>query len=487
MLGKYALATVLLWTETGALLAQEAANYALQGVARSWHSHSVASVPCALVNDDDPLSFWGSNSPTTDPPKDIGIEWAEPRTFACVRVRFYSERYVPAAEGWRLEALSDGRWQPLEALVENAESARWTFRFDAITTTAVRLFVERYAKSRPAVNEFEVYEGNPPRPPFRRPPVLDGAFWAFHYEGWASHYETDDALAAEVDAAHAIGLDTIILYAVTGRNGRYSTAVPKTVVSQSPWWRGRDPIEAILSRADALGMHVYISDTTPNGYMHKQPTPEAEAESTRLLGRYRRQVLDRYADHASLVGYYMNFECLPDDYANDATLPAAQAEALAIYIKGMNPNLKVIQPVGLYRWRDTKEAPWRHVTPAELSSFWKPFIAAAQHIDVFMVIDGIGTGLSPLNHTDVNQASIRNLCDQHDKEMWTDVECAEMGRRYVSYPIGRLIPALEVAATHVEHIVTFDYINYMSPGNGRSQSAALYRHYKAYREDVLSD
>ncbi len=244
---------------------------------------------------------------------------------------------------------------------------------------------------------------------------------------------------------------------------------------------------AILSRADALGMHVYISDTTPNGYMHEQPAPEAEAEAARLLGRYRRQVLDRYAEHASMVGYYMNFECFPDDYVNDAEVPAAQAEALATWVKGINPKLKIIQPVGLYRWRDTKEAPWRHVTPAELTSFWQPFIAAAKHIDVFLAIDGIGTGLSPLNHTDVNQACIRNLCDQYDKEMWTDVECAEMRRRYASYPIGRLIPSLEIAATHAEHIVTFDYINYLSPGNGRSPSAALYRHYKVYRQSVLKD
>ena len=195
MLGKSALAVLLLWVAAAPLPAKAPANLALEGVARSWHSNSVPSVPCALVNDGALLSFWGSNSPATDAPKDIGIEWAEPRTFACVRVRFYSERYVPATDGWRLEALSDGGWQPLDALVDNAESARWTFRFDPITATAVRLLVEKYAESRPAVNEFEVYEQEPPEPPFRGPPLLDGAFWAFHYEGWARHYETDDALA----------------------------------------------------------------------------------------------------------------------------------------------------------------------------------------------------------------------------------------------------------------------------------------------------
>ena len=454
-------------------------NLALSGAARSWHGNSVESVPCAFVNDGDPITFWGSNAPTTDPPKDIGIEWDEPQTFSLMRVKFYSEGYVPVANGWRIEARKGDEWRQTEATVEDAESAWWTFRFDRVTTTAVRLVVTAYAEGRPAVNELEVY-GEPPDPAYRRPPVLDGAFWAFHYENWAKHFETDAALADEVNAAHAIGLDTIILYTLTGTNGTYSTVMPDTAIPQSPWWAARDPLEAILTRADALDMRVYLGDITPSGYMHEVPTPEAEAASRALLAEYRRQMLDRYGSHESLVGYYINFECLPDDYDNDPTVPAAQSEELAAYIKGLDAELRVVQPIGLYNWRDAKDTGWRKASPTELRSFWEPYIAATPSVDAFMVIDGVGTGLSPLTFTDAAQGCLRELCDAAGKEMWTDVECAEMGRRYASMPIGRLVPSIEVAATHADHIVTFCYFNYMSPNNGREGSKRLYEEYSEY-------
>ena len=272
MFGKSAPAVLLLWATGASLSAQAPANLALERVARSWHSNSVASVSCALVNDGTLLSFWGSNIPTTDPQKDIGIEWSKPRTFACVRVRFYSVSYIPAVGGWRLEALSDGGWQPVDALVENAESARWTFRFDPVSAIAVRLHVEKYATSRPAVNEFEVYETEPPEPSYRRAPVLDGAFWAFHYEGWARHYKTDDALAAEVDAAHAIGLDTVILYAVTGRNANHSTAVPKTVIPPPPTTTPCMPAKArLIAVRDSSTAAGVSSDSMTSAWQKDSP------------------------------------------------------------------------------------------------------------------------------------------------------------------------------------------------------------------------
>lgn len=65
-----------------------AMSLALLGTARSWEANSVASVPPGLVNDGDALTFWGSSEPTTNPPKDIGIVWAEPQSIGGVRIRF---------------------------------------------------------------------------------------------------------------------------------------------------------------------------------------------------------------------------------------------------------------------------------------------------------------------------------------------------------------------------------------------------------------
>lgn len=458
-------------------------NLALTATARSWEPNAVASVPCALVNDGDALTFWGSNEPTTDPPKDIGLEWPAPQRLCTVVARFHSLGYVPAADGWKLQARRDGQWADLPAIIENPDCEWWTLRFPPVETTAVRLLVTRYALQRVAVAEFEAYDGEPARPALRRAPLLDGAFWAFHYENWAQHYATDAALAAEVDRAHAAGLDLIILYTITGADGVFSTAVPGTNLPQSPWWQGRDPVEAILARADTLGMQVYLSDTSPDGFDRPVATEQAAAV-TQTLTAYRRQSLARYQAHPSLTGYYINYECCPDNFGNDPAEPARLAQELAALVKAECPRLRVVQPVGLYGWRESPNAPWATVTPDPLERFWRPFMQATPDVDAFMVIDGVGTGLAPLNYTDANQARLRALCEETGKAMWTDVELAVMGDKYESMSLGRVAASLEVAARHADTIVGFCYINYMSPANGRELSARLYRDYQAYRLGV---
>jgi hypothetical protein len=463
-----------------------AINLAPLGRPRSWLPSSLPSphAPLERAVDGDPLTFWASTEPSLDPPKDIGIEWDEPQTVGAVRARFWSVRYVPAGDGWALEALTDGEWQGIEARVENPDCEWWTFRFEPTTTRAIRLLVSRYARNRPSICEFEVYPSSPPPPGFRRPPVLDGAFWAFHYKHWAEQFAIDASLADEVAFAHRIGLDTIILYTITGRDGVFSTVVPGTNVPQSQWWDGRDPVEAILAAADALAMTVYLGDAPPTGFS-APADPEEEVASGKLLNEYRAQMIRRYEKHPSLVGYYINFECCPDNYGNDPTVPARQSDRLGAHVKDLCPRLRVIQPVGLYRWRDSKQGAWRQVAPVELERFWRPWIESAEHIDVYMVIDGVGTGLAPLNYTDVNQACVRRLCDGAGKEMWTDVECADFSD-YSSMPMGRLRASIEVAAQHAEQLVTFCYFNYMSPNNGREGSRRLYEAYKAYREEAIA-
>jgi hypothetical protein len=439
--------------------------------------------PLERAVDGDPLTFWASTLPSEEPPKDIGIEWDTPPTVGCLVVRFYSVGYRPAPDGWRVETRVDGTWQPVEATVDHPECEWWTIRFAPTSCTAVRLVVTKYAKGRPSICELEAYANGPPQPQYRRLPLLDGAFWACEYEGWAKHFATDADLARQAEAAHAAGLDTILLYTTTGQDGVCSTSMPDAVLPQSPWWRGRDPVEAVLAAADRLGMTVYLTDTQPNGFNRPAPA-DVPAEVETKLYEHRRRYLERFAAHPSLVGYYLNFECCPADFGNDPSYPAAQAEKLAAFVEQVVPRLQVVQPVGLYHWRETPDGTWRHVAPAELRPWWGTFMAAAPSVDAYLVIDGVGTGLAPLNHTDLAQACLRELCDRYGKAMWTDVEDADFGD-YTSMPIGRLIPSIEVAARHAERIVTFDYINYLCPGNGREGSQRLFDDYQAYRQAAL--
>jgi len=466
--------------------AQDAPNLALEGRALSGLRNSAPTVPPGLVNDGDLTTWWGSNDPTPDPPKDIGIEWEQPRSFSCVRVHFFSMGYVPAADGWAIQVMRDGVFSDVPATVDNADCPRWTFRFPPVTAALVRLVVTAYANSRPAVREFEVYEQSPPETQFRRAPLLDGALWAFHYPHWAERWD-DAALAAEVDHAHAIGLDTLMLYTVSGRDGEWSTVVPDAPLPQMQAWAGRDPLEVILSRADELRMRAYLGDAPPTGYSLLGEPEEVVAESRERLDAYRRALLERYGAHPSLVGYYLNFELCPANFGNDPTVPATQVQELAALITELRPDLEIVLPLGLYRWRDTPEDTWEFVGPEQLCFFWHPFITAVPDVDVIMVIDGPGTGLSPLAMTNLNQAAVRAICDELGKSMWTDVECAVMarGRGFHTFPIGRLIPSIEVAAGHADHLVTFDYPNYLSPTNGREPSERLYEDYREYRNTIL--
>lgn len=460
-------------------------NLALKGTARSWHENSVASVPVSFATDGDLLTFWGSNAPTTDPPKDMGVVWEDPVSAECVIARFYSADHAPAEGGWELQGRRDGDWFRLEATVDNTDGAWWTFRFPPAQVKALRLLVTAYRLSRVAVSEFEIYTKAPEAEPLRRAPILDGAFWAFHYENWAMHFPADDLLAREVDAAHAIGLDIVILYTLTGADDTWSTVVPGACLPQSPWWSGRDPLEAILTRADALGMRVYLGDGPPTGFGAPEDA-QREAATETLLNQYREEMLARYAGHPSLVGYYINYECCPAEFGNDPEIPSGNTQRLARHIRSLRPRFEIIQPVGLYNWRAEPQAPWHAARPDEIEGFWRPYMAACPDVDVFMVIDGVGTGLSPLNYTHLNQARLRSICDQLGKRMWTDVEVAVMGRRYEPMPVGRVAQSLAVAARHADTMVGFCYFNYMSPNNGRGTSARLYSDYKAYRLGVLT-
>ncbi len=461
-------------------------NLALKGTARSWLESSVPTVPASLANDGDPLSWWGSNEPTTDPPKDIGIEWQTPVDFSSVRVLFFSFGYTPTPAGWHLEALIDDEWSALPAVVDNTDCERWTFRFPPCRAHGVRLVVTEYRRNRPAVSEFEVYAHEPPARALRRAALLGGAFWAFQYPHWADHWD-DEALMREVDHAYAIGLKTLMLYTLNGRDGDFSTVAPDMPIRQTEQWRGRDPLKIILSRADLLGMQVYLGDAQPTGFMGPHEDAGAVATAAGMLESYRQELLARYGEHPSLVGYYLNFETMPHRFNNDPVEPARQMQQLASFIRGIRPELSIVMPLGLYRWRNEPDGQWDFISREQLIGYWKPFIAAVPDADVVMIIDGIGTGLSTMAHTDMAHGAIRQICDELGKGFWSDVECAVMGSAwgYESYPIGRLVTAIEIAAAHADHLVTFDYPNYLSPTNGREPSAKLYEDYREYRNTVL--
>jgi hypothetical protein len=107
-------------------------------------------------------------------------------------------------------------------------------------------------------------------------------------------------------------------------------------------------------------------------------------------------------------------------------------------------------------------------------------VEQVDQVDAWMIIDGVGTGLSNLTHTDKSQAWCAGLCKEYGKQYWTDVENAVMGAKSYPFSMSRFEKSLRVAAKYADVIVTFDYAHYMSKQSDKEKARQLYEDYKKY-------
>jgi len=107
-----------------------------------------------------------------DLPKDIGIEWHAPVAVGCLRVVFYDENYAPTMDGQQLQAWGGKDWQPVAAEISKEHIGtssygdpleRWTYAFEPVTTTRIRVFITEFVQSRTAVRELQAFAA-PARP-----------------------------------------------------------------------------------------------------------------------------------------------------------------------------------------------------------------------------------------------------------------------------------------------------------------------------------
>jgi len=209
--------------------------------------------------------------------------------------------------------------------------------------------------------------------------------------------------------------------------------------------------------------------------------------------KYRKAVLDRYSKFASLYGYYSPDEFNPAEmkqYNCDPELILKATKEEAALVKRINPKLKVVKPLGLYLEPTEHQGKkgYNLVSIAYLDSFWRPWVKQLNEVDVWMVVDGVGTELSNLEHTDKAQAWCAKLCKEYGKEYWTDVENAVMGDKG-SYPFSmdRLAKSLNIAVNHASVLVTFDYIHYMSKQSKKVTARALYEAYAQYLAKIKAE
>ena len=317
--------------------------------------------------------------------------------------------------------------------------------------------------------------------------VLDGGFWQLG-PGILGQF-SDEELAREVSYMNDLGMDIIMIqYSVMPiwQKGQedYIAYVPNSVYPLHPAFQNRAPFESVLDAADKEDMQVYIG-----GMLIRKPFKENYREyvsnwcSIKAL-KFRLELIERFSAHPSFRGFYCPNEPNPAKLAQNGLDPEVLLRAtkrVTSFLKSLKPDLEIVKAIGLYLEPDGKGG-HEYASREYLDDFWRPFVSGLEDVDVWMVIDGVGTGLSNIKHTAMSQEWAMNLAHEYGKEYWTDVENARMG--YVNgkysaepFPMSKLEKSLEVASRFAKRMVTFDYLHYMSRQSQKEKARALHRDY----------
>ena len=139
---------------------QEVKNLTKMGVAKCWTKAQIGARARNAV-DGDPETYVATSSGaanTSDLPKDMGMEWPLAVSVGCFEIDYYNAAYAPADDGHQLQAWDGEDWYPIEAKVTKDEAgANWTYAFDAVETTRVRVLITKFNPSRTAVSEMRIF------------------------------------------------------------------------------------------------------------------------------------------------------------------------------------------------------------------------------------------------------------------------------------------------------------------------------------------
>lgn len=317
--------------------------------------------------------------------------------------------------------------------------------------------------------------------------LATGTFWQLgqtRLNNWS-----DQQLADEVAEVKRAGMDTILIhYSAMWESPvkSYRTFAPNDSFATFHEFTHRDPLRAIFRAAERHNVKIILGDfLIPPDLRYEQPEEAIAIWLSPKALAFRRHLINKFADSPSFVGYYISNE--PNPYKVQKAGPqwVEATRTLARFIREQKSDLKIIHSIGLYAEWHAESQGKRHPSapsPAYLDQFWRPWIEGIPEIDIWMMIDGIGTSLSYLEHADKAQAWGRTIAHEAGKTFWVDVENAVMGAKgYHAFPMKRLQESLEVAAKYADKIVLFEHLSYMSPNSRKPAAQQLYREYLQYR------
>ncbi len=319
-------------------------------------------------------------------------------------------------------------------------------------------------------------------------PLLAGGFWQMG--DWVLQNWTDKGLENEVKSMKEVGMSYIIVQYGADWDGTkkefislYSNSVYKVLPSFTQ--KGRDPIGAMMKAGEKYGVKIILGDALVPNQWDGPPNRNLADWSSPKMMQWRQSVIKKYSKYSSFYGWYIPNEPNPQDFIKNKIDPQSfihATEEVAITVKKANPKLIVIHTVGLYVEPVVKSGKTFIGPPSipYLDKFWEPWVKDCHHVDIWMIIDGVGTYLSNLEHTDKAQQWCRKLANKYQKTYWTDVENAVMGAQSYPFTMDQLEKSLIVGAKHTDTLVTFDYIHYMSKTSPKPEARKLYQDYWKY-------
>lgn len=318
--------------------------------------------------------------------------------------------------------------------------------------------------------------GEPGKNPKIKP--ISGSWFEFqhHLEEEGKYWDpalknfTTDQWKEKIKEIKEIGMEYLVLMSVACNNKAYypTKLAPKFEMACE------DPLEAVLSAADEVGIKFFISnDYWGDVRDSKKSMNDPDIRKTRRASM--EELTKKYSHHSSFYGWYFPNEIYLNPYFEDYFIN---------YVNDCSKLAKTLTPhcVNLI-------APYNVKAEKSDDNFVKQL--ERLNIEIIAYQDGVG-----VNHTKLGEAGkyFENLYKAHQRasraRIWADMELFYFEDKIK----GNLMPAdfntrilkqMEDISPFVDKILVYQYIGIMNkPGSkayaGSANSTKLYQQYKAW-------
>lgn len=325
--------------------------------------------------------------------------------------------------------------------------------------------------------------------------LIDGA-WAgiYHWsdiEGkhWNSDIQkmTDDQWRELVRSMHSIGMDVIVLQEVfrnqdyvgnhnlTVENYQGKAFYPSALYPGRMPITAKDPVEAILKEADALGMSVMMGVGMFAWF-------DFTAQSLEWHKRVARELWDLYGHHPSFYGFYISEECAGNLYNSETTVEnqLIRKKEIVDFFREFKKYTSIFAP----------EKPVMLATNSmEVLKGADTYPALLQNLDILCPF---GFARMPEGDLTGKEAAdlLQKFCDNAGAHLWFDLEAFLFNPDNSLYPrpIEEIIHDLNLLDIF-EKVLCYQYPGVfnnpkMSIRIGEERTIQLYNAYKAYMKKI---